>query len=156
MRKYFLGKLTPYSQFFPILHHSLPLLCLGIICWLDACVIEFILNSLISMFLCEVDARMSIFFSFFFWYENKLISFQLYCAWRCYFPILVFTSNIGFFLAIGKQIWEFFRFPGNKGSKSRNTSHVSLLSIPCCLSFSHCSSFFVVMLGCYLLNACMY
>ena len=134
MRKYFLGKFTPYSLFFPISHCSLSLLYLCIICWLDVCVIEFILNLLISMFVCEVDARMSIFFLFV-WYENKLISFQLRCALRGYFPFLVFTSNLNFFSYHGQTYMRISQVSGSKRRKSGNTSDVSLLHIPCSLPF---------------------
>ena len=47
MRKVFLDKFSSYSLFFHISHCSIYFLCLGMICWLDLCMIEFIWNMLI-------------------------------------------------------------------------------------------------------------
>ena len=133
MRKYLLGKFTLYFLFFPISHCSLSLLYFGINCWLDVSVIEFILNMLISIFVCEVDVGMSIFFFFGMrinWFSsNYIVSLEV---------IFLFSSlhliSVSF-PTIGKHIWEFFRLLGRKRRKSGNTSHVSLLRIPCSVPF---------------------
>ena len=109
---------------------------------------------LISIFVCEVDVGMSIFF--FFWNENKLIFFQLHCVFRGYFPILISTSNLGFFphhwqayMGIFQASWEQEKEIG-KYFSCKFTSY----SLFCAVS--HCSSFFFVILRCYHLTACMY
>ena len=134
--KYFLSKLTSYSLFSPILHFLLYFLCLSIICWLDVCVIEFILNPLIYMFLCELDARIPIYiYIYIIWYESKLISFQLHCAWRGYFLFSSLHLISVSFPTICRHIWEFFRLLKSKRRKSGNTTHASVIRIPCSFLF---------------------
>ena len=97
MRKFFLDKFTSYSLFCPIGLCLIYLLCLGISFWLHLCGFELILIVLISVFACALHVWFFFFLISFVIYCRNLISFSLHFSIGCYFPFLVFSSDLGFF-----------------------------------------------------------
>ena len=170
MRKVFLDKFSSYSLFSPISHCSIYLLCLGMICWLYLCIIEFIsnmfvcwmhvctrefiLNPLIAMFVCELVVWL--FISHFFgfgiicWLDVCVIKFILNLL------ISMFVSEVDAGMSILFYFFCFFGWYQNKLISFQlyilkyfwcKFTRYSLFSL-----ISHCSSFFFVMLWCYLLT----
>ena len=80
MRKVFLDKFSSYSLFFHISHCSIYLLCLGMICWLDLCIIEFISNMFIMFWFVRFTFHFLFLISFFVG-ENSVISFSGLFMW---------------------------------------------------------------------------
>ena len=120
MRKVLLDKLSSYSLFFNISHCSICLFCLGMICWLDLCIIELIWNMLIMFWFVR--------FTFHFLF---LISFG--CGWEeCNFLFWSFHVISSSLASISNHVTGFFRFFGSKRSLWGSTFYLTLLRIPFC------------------------
>ena len=105
LKKYFLLKFSMNFVLSLKSHCSLYLLCLGIICLLDLCAMESILNLLIFVFLCALYIWCFIFL--FFCCLWKMFHFILTAfGMGCCFHFLVFSSNMGF---IGHRLYAYER-----------------------------------------------
>ena len=121
--KVFLHKFSSYSLFFNISHCSIYLLCLGMICWLDLCIIEFIWNMFILFWFVRLTFHFLFLISFVVG-EKSVISFSGLFIWSR----LVWQA----FLSVSL---DFFRFLGSTRILWGSTSYLSLLRIPFCLVY---------------------
>ena len=148
VRKVFLDKFSSYSLFFNIWHCSIYLFCLGMICWLDLCIIEFIWNMLIMIWFVR--------FTFHFLF---CISFG--CGWEeCNFLFWSFHVISASLARISNHITGFFRFFGSKRGLWGSISYLSLLRIPFFLLYRnfhyHCYVLVLFIDLCYFLCAFMF
>ena len=140
MRKVLLDKLCSYSLFFNISHCSICPICLGMICWLDLCIIELIWNMLIMFWFVR--------FTFHFLF---LISFG--CGWEeCNFLFWSFHVISSSLASISNLITGFFRFFGSKRSLWGSTSYQVYFVFP---FVSYISIFIICVMCWYYLLICV-